>query len=67
MNEENGSATESQPSLEASGALERPVKETVEAPEPWPPYYFPETYGALSHDPLTRAPQGEFEIREPLE
>ncbi len=67
MNEKDRPVKESQPSLDAPGALERPAKEAVQAAEPWPPDYFPETLGALNHDPLMRAQQGEFEIREPLE
>ena len=67
MNEQDGTATESPSELAASGALERPAEVATEASEVWPPNYFPATYGALHHDPLTRAPQGEFEIREPME
>ncbi|MCB0074616.1 MAG: hypothetical protein KDE20_24290 [Caldilineaceae bacterium] len=67
MNEQDRAAADASPSLDAPGTLERPIKEAVAASEAWPPDYFPETYGALGHDPLTRAPQGKFEIREPLD
>lgn len=30
----------------------------------WPPGYFEETYGSQRDDPLERAPQGQFEVRE---
>lgn len=33
----------------------------------WPPGYFDRTYGALADDPLTRAEQGEFEVRETVQ
>jgi hypothetical protein len=32
----------------------------------WPPGYFEQTSGALADDPIVRAPQGEYEQREPL-
>lgn len=32
----------------------------------WPPGYFEQTFGALADDPLLRAPQGEYEQREPM-
>jgi prevent-host-death family protein len=36
-------------------------------PEDWPADYFAQTYGAMADDPLTRAEQGDFEEREPLQ
>lgn len=33
----------------------------------WPPGYFEQTYGSLSNEPLERAPQGEYEVREKLQ
>jgi hypothetical protein len=33
----------------------------------WPPGFFEETAGCLRDDPIERAPQGEYEVRESLE
>lgn len=33
----------------------------------WPPNFFEQTAGCLQDDPLVRYPQGEYEVREPLE
>jgi hypothetical protein len=33
----------------------------------WPPGFFERTAGCLVDDPIVRAPQGEYEVREPLE
>ena len=33
----------------------------------WPSGFFDATYGSLADDPLERLPQGEYEVREPLE
>jgi hypothetical protein len=32
----------------------------------WPPGFFEETFGSCQDDPLTRLPQGEADIREPI-
>ncbi|RKZ39208.1 MAG: hypothetical protein DRR00_33570 [Candidatus Parabeggiatoa sp. nov. 3] len=32
----------------------------------WPPYFFEKTAGCLADDPIERAPQGDYEIREVL-
>ena len=32
----------------------------------WPPYFFEKTAGCLADDPIERAPQGDYEIRETL-
>ncbi|EDN69896.1 conserved hypothetical protein [Beggiatoa sp. PS] len=32
----------------------------------WPPDFFEKTAGCLADDPIERAPQGEYEIREVL-
>lgn len=32
----------------------------------WPEGYFERTYGSFADEPLTRAPQGEYEDREEL-
>jgi hypothetical protein len=33
----------------------------------WPTRFFEETFGSLENDPLVRLPQGEAELREPLQ
>lgn len=33
----------------------------------WPPGFFEETYGSFADEPLVRAPQGDYEEREPLQ
>jgi len=35
-------------------------------PGPWPERFFEQTFGACASDPLTRAAQGELEVREIL-
>jgi len=32
----------------------------------WPPYFFEKTAGCIADDPIERAPQGDYEIRETL-
>jgi len=32
----------------------------------WPAEFFPQTYGCLRDDPLTREPVAEYEVREEL-
>ena len=48
----------------------QPVATTPVAPSPealgWPPGFFEETFGCLKDDPIERAPQGDYETREPL-
>ncbi|MFN6514613.1 MAG: type II toxin-antitoxin system ParD family antitoxin [Nostoc sp. CreGUA01] len=47
--------------------IKAPVQ--VKTPEElgWPPSFFEQTAGCLQDDPLVRYPQGEYEVREPLE
>ena len=33
----------------------------------WPPGFFEATFGLLKDDPIERGPQGEYEVREPME
>ncbi|WP_414543858.1 MULTISPECIES: ribbon-helix-helix domain-containing protein [Nostocaceae] len=49
------------------GYTEAPVQ--VKTPDElgWPPGFFEQTAGCLQDDPLVRYPQGEYEVREPLE
>ncbi len=42
-----------------------PAVDTPEA-RGWPPGFFEKTAGAWQGDPLTRPPQGKYEIREEL-
>ena len=35
-------------------------------PPGWPQGFFERTEGCLANDPIVRAPQGNYEIREPL-
>jgi len=44
----------------------QPIKNASTPENAWPPDFFKKTYGATAHDPIERAPQGEFEIRESL-
>jgi hypothetical protein len=37
---------------------------TPETTRSWPEGFFEETSGCLSDDPLTRHPQGDYEVRE---
>jgi hypothetical protein len=41
------------------------AKPTPEEPG-WPPHFFEETAGQWQGEPLTREPQGEYEVREEL-
>ncbi len=44
-----------------SSTDQKPLKSTG-----WPPYFFEKTAGCLADDPIERAPQGDYEIRETL-
>jgi hypothetical protein len=44
-----------------------PDAKSPEQPTAWPPAYFEQTAGAFECEDLIRHPQGEFEVREPIE
>ncbi|MEN8216317.1 MAG: hypothetical protein ABFS56_08055 [Pseudomonadota bacterium] len=43
-----------------------PLEVRIQNKDCWPPDFFEKTAGCLSDDPIERAPQGEYEIRETL-
>lgn len=44
----------------------QPIQPQVKRQTGWPPGFFEKTYGCLADDPIERAPQGTFEVRESL-
>ena len=47
--------------------LETPIPAKTPEELGWPPGFFEQTAGCLEDDPLVRYPQGQYEVREPLE
>lgn len=46
--------------------LDETTSQVTEANKEWPPDFFEKTAGCLADDPIERAPQGDYEIREAL-
>lgn len=51
----------------ATGYAEVKIKPKTPEELGWPAGFFEQTAGCLQDEPLVRYPQGEYEIREPLE
>jgi Arc/MetJ-type ribon-helix-helix transcriptional regulator len=53
--------------LKMFAATKQPIQAKTPEELGWPAGFFEQTAGCLQDDPLVRYPQGEYEIREPLE
>ena len=47
--------------------LPTPTEKPLSEAPGWPPGFFESTFGSLRDTPVERGPQGEYEVREPIE